>query len=256
MKMTESVSAALSVELITTTRDDLVDISRLLARALDPDLLRMDGQPIVFAVNGSHSSGKKIFPDIISEEVIGEREMIFSGRKGFDEFYFDPSEEGLQVSYIDLAYGYGYETESLRKPGLESAASLMDAFMKVGGRHGGLSLMQNNRHDLPAANVWLEDGLRDPTKNPLGIAELGQAGSEDITEAFSAARNSIEDRKWVRRVRLDITDPRLLQSPGMQYAIETLTQQANEVRHLLVEQKVAASDLPARPYASPPQAKI
>jgi hypothetical protein len=121
--------------------------------------------------------------------------------------------------------------------------------MKVCGRQGGLSVLQNNKADIEGIHIWIEDGLRDPTTNPHRITELGQDESDPSFKAFNAARSSIEDRKWVRRVRLEITDPRLLQSPGMQYAVETLTQQANEIRHLLLDRKVAAMDLPARPYA-------
>ena len=245
--MTQS-DAVLSVDLVTLRREDLFDISRLLARALDPDLLNVAGKPIIVTVNGSHSSGKKIVSDAMFEALWAGRDMIFSGQEGLDEFYFDPFESGLQLSFIDLAYGFGYKTESLQAPGVKSSGHLQEAFLQVCNKQGGLAVLQNNRQDVPGIHIWIEDGIRDPTFNPRAISELGMQGAEDQTAFFTAARTTIADRKWVRRVRLEVSDPRLLQTPQMQYAINTLTQQADEVRRLLLKKRLAADAIPPQPY--------
>ena len=60
----------------TETRDQLVEIARLIGRNLSPELLLDRDQPFIITMNGDPVSGKSLYWDYIKDELLGDSANI------------------------------------------------------------------------------------------------------------------------------------------------------------------------------------
>jgi hypothetical protein len=253
-----------AVELVVTTRDDMFDICRALAHALDPAALDDPAAPVVVSVNGTYESGKKIVMDAMREVVGDGYRMHFFGNEGFDEHYRTHSLQGREIFFMDLAYtkgykrrGFDYELNEMKKQ--EDLLRLR--------RRGGLTVLQNTSKPAAGMQVWVEKppNLLDPTqswrwgtvgetavRNPYKIPQLDKHSLAGVFKAATRNKRPVWRWKkppdWLRRVRIDIDDPRIFDTPAMQATLARLRDAAYDVQVALLHHKKHVNHLPVRPY--------
>ena len=129
------------IELITSSREDLFDISRRLAQAIEPQFLHDAANPVFVAVNGSLESGKKIISDALREELLGSTSLCsFKGRNGYDEYWTGTVQgKAVEMDYIDAAYRSNYHIRALN---YLSHNQLEYIFLKQ-RETGGITVIQN-----------------------------------------------------------------------------------------------------------------
>lgn len=210
-------------EFITTEREDLVDIAKIFAQAVDPALLTDKCTPVTVSLCGSFNAGKSIFIDILRNEIFDTNEQPhFSGRKNYDEYWQGKVNNNLfDLHYIDFAYPGGYHHPILSQ---RQDKSKLDVFMSQ-RLHGGVTVIQN--HSRPVScdfNIWIE--------SPRNYADT-RITTEPITgnrhvpaklkNIFQAAHDMTLDKKtynsWTRYVEIIIANnnlatPSLLQAYG------------------------------------------
>lgn len=261
-----------AVELVVTSRQDMLDICHAIASALPENMLDDPAAPVVVSVNGTFASGKKIVMDVMREVVTAGMTMRFFGRPGFDEHYRTQSLKGREVFFMDMAYPKGY-----RRAGFDWMIDddIKQDRLLAQRKRGGLTVLQNTSKPAQGIQVWVEKPpeMLDPTqswrwglgqtavRNPYRIIQLDRHPLRDVFKAAARNKRPIwrwkKPAEWLRRVRIDIDDPRIFNTPAMQVALARLRNAAHDVQVALVRDKKHISKLPPRPYASavPPAVK-
>lgn len=257
-KTTYSLSASPhTVCLITTSRDDLLDISRLLARALDPDFMKMPQQPVLVSISGSTNCGKKIFADFIRETLTEGEDITFKGKKGYDEYY-QTADGTRQFQYVDLAHVTPYSDPNFLKA--VSPHCKQDMFLAK-RTAGGVTFLQNAFYDLPGLHIFMNDGRGQYVTNPRGVCPAALFPTFNTVAKKNTPYHSFWDKvlllfkgppedkgRWLRYVQIDITDTRLQQSPAMIEAVAKLTAASAETKRILIDQHKPLKAAPVRPY--------
>jgi hypothetical protein len=216
------------ITLVTTSRQDMVDITHTLAKALDLQLMTDPKAPIVMSLNGSMESGKAIFSDEMHH-------ALFNKKFTSDRAQFVVDEIGgqkVEFDYIDIAFNnYQSSVEGLGKG---SYADREKAFFAE-RQEGGISVVQNIQ-DLGKAGlgIWVEKNKGyQMYESQLGAEHgsrfLGNALADVFQHAAQLYPDKAQDRSWVRYVEIDIRDQRLLDSPKFQEAVKFLTKASAEV---------------------------
>lgn len=217
------------ITLVTTSRQDMVDITHTLAKALDLKLMQDPETPVVMSLNGSMESGKAIFSDEMYTALFGK--PFVSDRAKFEVQEVDGRK--VEFDYIDIAFNnYQSPVTGLGQGSYEEREK---AFFDQ-RKDGGISIVQNMRKPEKAdIGIWVEKNngyqMYQYQLGPEHGSRLGERNA--LSGVFEhAARlypDKPQDRSWVRYVEIDIRDRRLLDSPKFQEAVEFLTQASQEV---------------------------
>lgn len=240
------------IELITSTREDLFDISRRLAKAIEPQFLHDAANPVFVAVAGSMDSGKKIIADAMREELLGSTSLCtFKGVKGYDEYWTGNVQgKAVELTYIDAAWRSNYYIRELNRLPHER---LEDLFLKQ-RKTGGISLIQNRemkeKTEKAGVDIWVE--------NKYGQLVFSWPGRKAKESVLSEAFNTANEKRWqdtgynpwVRYVEIEAVDPRLVASAVFQEALQELSAAAKEVADILARSKEGKLCLPERPYCN------
>lgn len=193
------------IQMVTTTRDDLLAISRILARAIDPQFLFDKDHPLSVSINGSLNAGKSIIPFEMRNTLFQDAEnQQMRGNAGHDEFH-EASLSGntVQINVIDPLWGHDYghpafkpleEYKNLRNTEIE------DTFKSI-RTEGGIDFYQNKSHhrDVDLA-VWVEVFGSQGSNN----GECPRVRASPLYSAFKEAfiDSPIWKQDWVRYVEV------------------------------------------------------
>lgn len=213
------------IDTITTTREELFDISDMLAEAIAP-FLRDRARPVVIAVNGSLESGKKIIADGLRERLLSSASpAAFTGREGYDEYWKGVSPDGspVEMTYLDAGWRSqhraGYHSTAINPRNIigapqaepQSFSQFINAFLSDRSA-GGVSVIQNTEHygeeeeDVkPDVEVWIQRRHHVNIVGPPKPSRLPERGK--LTQDFKALDDSA--KSWARFVRITVFDQRL-----------------------------------------------
>src|SRR5690348_9712922 len=100
------------IRLLTTEREHLFALSRLLTKTIDPALLQDTQNPVTFSVRGALAGGKKIFPDAAKESFLGDGGVL-EGQRERDEYWTGETEGWpIEIDFINIAWGCGYKSRT------------------------------------------------------------------------------------------------------------------------------------------------
>ena len=256
----------MKISLITTTRDDLFDVSHAVAQAIDPAFYQDRDNPVVLGVRGSFKSGKKIVTDAVREKLLGSTALChFQGVPGIDEYWFGkPQRSVLEVDYMDTMYARGFHHKSL-----DAVDGLVreDAFFQQ-RKFGGITLIQNKEQSpRDGINIWVESAFGLPVNREekprarhgdLAMAFRCAIAFDTEAKRFAADRSECHamqsqlDKEWVRYVEIEVHDARLKNSSKFQAGMGAIAASAHQVSQALTARTSGiVKPLPLRPYRKP-----
>lgn len=229
------------VRLVTTSRQDVVDITHALAHALDLDLMRDAKAPVVIALNGTMESGKAIFADEIYQELFHK-----PFRTSIVEFRAEEIDgQPVEFDYIDISNTkYGVAVPAALSSNIY--AQREEVFLAQ-RKAGGISIIQNMEHPEHAGiSIWVEknNGHRMHDHQESRVARNGM----ELTNAFHHATvlypRRGDEQSWVRYVEIEVHDPRIAASPKFQEMVRFLNE---------TSERVAAEIMTAEPIGFKPR---
>lgn len=198
---------------VTSTRDDIAAIARILARAIQPDVFFDKHHPLVITVCGSLRCGKSIIKDELIATLFTDQKPRVSGTFEYDEYMMGKfQKQNVPVHYIDAYRDKGFSHPDLNHqlPGLREKA-FVDAM-----RLGGIAIVQN--HTLPHAgdiNIWME-GIHTRMESMRILGGHAQKrclpenkGFNDILTGAHERTAGPDGTSWARFVQIEINDKRL-----------------------------------------------
>ncbi len=214
--------------LVTTQRDELFAIGRLIAEGLEPEFLHDWKKPVTVSICGSFSSGKSIIAEEGRQALIGSTEMT-RGHKDYAE-HWEGRRDGkpLEIIYTDGIIA----EKQYKKPALNPFAPSLRPLREIFNRRqqGGITYVQNSRRfarrEADIA-VWVEDRCQILDNNPvvdvfsmifLGSTKwTGRLSWSPLRQEFNAKRGD-----WTRYVEVNVRNPRILQSEKFQHAMAAI----------------------------------
>lgn len=150
-----------TVQMISTSRSDLVAISKVLARAIDPQFLFDKHHPLSISINGSFQSGKSLIPLEIRESIFENADLCgMKGQIGRDEFHEATlNGQPVQINVIDIAWGSHYGHPGLQFPEWPARIpqSVIEDTFKTIRTEGGIDFFQNKSHHKDIGlTIWIE----------------------------------------------------------------------------------------------------
>lgn len=189
-------------ECITTTREDMIAISHILAKVIHPEYLQRKEKPLIIKANGSINSGKSIFTSLIRNDILGT-DAKMSGDKGYHEYWTKKiGGKTIEISSLDNGHWHISDEELHdRTPKRE------ENFVKRRSA-GGISFIQNSFDPESAdLSLWVEAPAifyteEYNTEPVFGDRRLPQT----LVTAFKEAhdRTKVDDRSWVRYIQLSV----------------------------------------------------
>lgn len=272
----------------TISRDDIVALSRAIARVIPQNFMNDPDRPVQIGVSGSIRSGKKIVADFGRAQILGisgdnlgfakqkkflpeadlrdifnTRSYVAAGQKEYDEFVLGKCKGDIvEVSFINMSwrcgYSFPYYKSAKRRAysDIERVAALREGF-KAYREYGGVSYVHNAQacgFDFDLA-VRIEDECiqRKIQDKKLGIGLMQDCYIADILSHFSTAEHWDED--WLRYVEVEIPNQRLLKDSRL---VDVLTHrgfvpkdQLSDDLFLPTDQIYKADDLPEVPLFKP-----
>jgi len=238
----------LKISLHTSTREQLLDLARHMAAAVEDTALANAAQPVVVSMRGSFSCGKKIFPDMC-REVLGADDKSESR---YAPALYSRDEKGRTMYAAQIHKKGGFvpkeaEFWSGRKDGTPVEVQLIDAGYTLEGSTpmpsaireweqtkknflrqraaAGVTFISNDEKGAEAAGIdlWLQS-----KRSPVVMsAEKDRAGKSPLAAQFNASSNA-----WSRYIEITVTDERLLNAPRFMQFIERLKDPAQGYRQL------------------------
>ncbi len=211
------------IRLLTTEREHLFALSRLLMKAIDSALLQDSQNPVTVSVRGALAGGKKIFPDAAKEAFLEDRGAL-EGRLEFDEFWTGETEgRPIEIDFINVAWEGDYKKVNPAQDAADRNASwkevILKSFLKQ-RKHGGISFIHNYDGFAERADIDICLDQHDNTPATRDTHTIKKAALPALTSKF----NSLSQvRWWTRYVEIRINNPRLLKSPAFRTAVESLT---------------------------------
>ncbi len=188
-----------NISLVTTQRDELFAIGRLIAEGLEPQFLQDPKRPVTISICGSFQSGKSI----IAEEARNgltppqTQRALYTG-EGIEIF---KGVNNIETIYLDAA----------RNPAtVEKLSDLRTA--------GGIDLIQNaemEQRKTADIEVWVESG-----KWIVG-GYRSHMSSSPLAETYNRF-SFIPGDVWTRYVEIDVRNPDLAQSKPWQSALSRI----------------------------------
>lgn len=176
---------------ITTTREDLFAISRIMMRAIEPQLLLDRDNPLVISIDGDMNSGKSILIDTLRSEMFDDKKNIaFSGREDYDEQWTATiGGKKAEIGFINVAWQYGFSDKSLNELSVISRDELTQAFLDKRA-HGGITVLQNKN-----------DGDSDPRVS-IDIRVSKSAQDPELEWPLWEAEQ--RDHRWARHIEINV----------------------------------------------------
>lgn len=134
-----------TLSFVTTTREDLFAVSRILMNAIEPQVLFDKNHPLIISIDGCQNSGKSILIDTLRDEMFDNKDDVrFKGKADYDESWKGaingrPSEISfMNAQWLSIHTPWGHAP--LRK--ISQADELENTFLSL-REHGGISVLQN-----------------------------------------------------------------------------------------------------------------
>ncbi len=188
------------LELVTTSREAIIDLTRVLTQGIDPVFLSDREKPVLISLDGPPCCGKSIFPDIVRAELLGvDNDPVDNFRPG--------------ANWTGRAYGMDIEISFAN-----ANPVFLPSFLKR-RELGGITLVSNSRTRSEAFYSGSAD-----IRIHMGIDRYLKSLPSDIYESslkysFNAASNA------ERFVHIEIRDGSLLSSMRFLHALDKLNQQ-------------------------------
>lgn len=226
---------SIKLTFITTSHDELAEISRIFAMGVDPSFLADAGNPVIFSLRGSYASGKSLMSDTM-------RDIFLQGEI-----------PGLEIRSTGKSW-IGGKKNGKREISTTDIASWLSLYDNPGApehyinlflqerTYGGASFLQNCGANNPAGvHIWVEKPVHDivdyqynrPYVDRKHLFQWNRAEKSSLRDAFNKAAEVTD--KWARYVEIDVTDIRLITSPLFLETVETLSRTAKKVEHTFKE---------------------
>lgn len=234
-----------SVDFITTSRDHLFEMTRILVGGIRPEFMRNATSPVTVSVMGTFGDGKKIIPDAAVQSVFnipnaqdwhlyGNEKVtrksgfgplrliskwfsrptdlstvspVFQGEAEFEEHWKGLyQEQNVEVSFSNSAWGSSYTAKKhLKRREL-----------------GGIAFVHNDEsfEDDAWIGVWLEKEGNGVVGSNEHKSKSAAPHLKDIFHQYSE-----QARDWTRYIKVDVRRPELLACSRFQRALEALSQQ-------------------------------
>ncbi len=237
---------SLKISLHTSKRQQLLDLARNMAAAMDDALVADAAQPVMVSMRGSFSCGKKIFPDMCREalgaaaktEDFYEPKLYSHDDKGNIMFasnihrkggfvpheaeFWSGTKDGKPVEVQLLDGGYILEGNPPRAAAVMEWQQTKENFLAKRGA-GGVTFICNDEKGAAdcGIDIWLQS-KRSPVK--MGT-EKDRAGKSTLAKQFNASSDA-----WSRYIEITVTDQRLLNSPRFMQFVDQLKDPKNGYR--------------------------
>ncbi len=254
----------MKVPLIATKKQDLFDIAEVIVDGIDPVFMTDPQHPVIVSIKGSGSAGKKIFPDVARQKLLGDTALCsLVGKEEYDEFWTKAvNGRMLEVDFVNIAWEHGYKSPVLKKVLDDSylsselrqkmPAALCEAFLAA-RQYGGLSYIHNYTFNA-SIDIWVECHDKDIVHD-----EACRRKNSPLSEVYQKAAQKEKDSYAtdLRYLEIEIKDGRLAQSPVMMQALEDLRKATEEITKFIVSPSwqvwKRASE---RPYQPSPARKM
>lgn len=194
------------ISILTKSRQELFNISAILARGLDAksehDVLNDPKNPVLIAVDGSFNGGKSIFADAIRRALLSSTSgLALRGELQTEEFWYAKrGKDKLEIDFVNI-------NRSRFAPDFDAA----DTFLAK-RKFGGVSFLHNTdtcKNLNPGLKIWLE------MYEPMHDGALMRATKTPLIDDFKEQG----DKPWSRYLEIEIKDERLRLSPQFQQAV-------------------------------------
>ena len=205
---------------LSTERDHIVQVMEKLAHALPSGVLENPADPLVVSVKGARCIGKSLIPCVFREALLGPAAQL-EGRAEFDERWKGAAKSGqpLEVGFVNLVWPFMDMSEGLQarypqdqiRPSKQDVA---DAYMSQ-RVHGGITFMSHAETAEQVKPGMVIEMLYESL--PKHMPE-----EKRLSQQFFKAMCDNSLSPWLRIVKIDVTDPRLLESEGFMKALSSL----------------------------------
>lgn len=195
---------------LSTERDHIVQVMEKLAHALPPDMLGNPQEPLVVSVKGARCIGKSLIPCVFREALLGTAPQL-EGRAEFDERWkgIHKSGQPLEIGFVNLVWPFMDMSDSLQarypqdqiRPSKQDVA---DAYLSQ-RVHGGITFISHAEAAEKVKPGMVIEMLYESL--PKHLPEEKQ-----LSQKFFKAMCDNSLSPWLRIVKMDVSDPRLLQS--------------------------------------------
>lgn len=205
---------------LSTERDHIVQVMEKLARALPQNTLDDAAHPLIVSVKGGISIGKSLIPAVFREALLGKNPVL-EGRAEFDERWKGQDKNGqpLEVGFINLAWPLMDMSDGLQalypsNGDRPTKQYIADAFMSQRA-HGGMTFISYAESAEKTAPGLVFEMVyeRLPQHFPT---------QKNLSQKFFDALCDNSLSPWLRIVKIEVSDPRLLESEKFMKALTSL----------------------------------
>lgn len=212
------------------SRDQIAEFSRRLAACIPADFIRDKGTPVQVSIEGSYQCGKKIIPDLMRDELLGDDlQDTDKGNAPYDEYATGEYQgEHMEVSYIDMAWGREvfsfYDPDQLASHYSRSDQSVLDTHLENRSKMG-VAFIHNANSQMAGTNIqtnpdieiWVEkDDYLQNMRFCAGGPRCYSLG-EKLEKHFSKAAIS---EGWGRYVEIGLPNAELAENKAVQATLQ------------------------------------
>lgn len=229
-------------QFVSTTRDHVVDVMTRLAAALPETVLNDPDQPLMVGLNGQRNAGKSLVPFVFRDVLFDGAEQEIKGRKEFDELWTaKTADKDIEVGFVNLIWAFMDFSKSLKKDFPQGRKAepheVAEAFFNKREKGGVTFVSFADRGDVP-------QGLKiEITKNGI-LKDMAQTNT--LTEEAVDLASKHSDTDWLRMIKIEVSDPRLLASKPFMQAVADI--------QAVYDHKAAPDSTPDSAPASAPAA--
>lgn len=228
----EKSRAAKRIQIVTTSREDLFAIARLMMQALDPLQLQDPARPLLFALRGSYGAGKSIFIDTFRSEMFDDATTVtFRGRADYDERWRGTiGGQPAEIGFINPCQPGGFSRKKLNDAPQAERAGIFSTLRQ----DGGLTVIQNKADGQGVdVDIWVEDNWG--TLLGYDDSHLATARKSLVKKFDQATKTSnrlchhdTRAENWVRYLDIRISDPTLLKNREFIQSLQRAAQKFNK----------------------------
>lgn len=218
--MTADNTAKAHRRFLSTERDHIVQVMEKLAHTLPSGVLDDPQNPLVVSVKGARCIGKSLIPCVFREALLGTSPQLH-GRAEFDERWTGVAKSGqpLEIGFVNLVWPFMDMSDSLQalypkdqiRPSKQDVA---DAYLSQ-RVHGGITFMSHAEAADKVKPGMVIEMLYESL--PKHLPE-----EKRLSQQFFKAMCDNSLSPWLRIVKIDVSDPRLLQSETFMKTLSSL----------------------------------